>query len=162
MNIQFATWNMAYWTHRQSHREAWQYFTEDLHSDVFLFQEARPDFGILEKDNLVWHEADHNGHWGSGVYSPKYKIKEYTLRTNLKGAVTAAEIELYPNSSVIVVSLYGMLENLLNTQYSIPNLHRILSDLTVILEGKDTRDRIVLGGDFNAPPVGQATTREFT
>ena len=42
------------------------------------------------------------------------------------------------------------MEKISNVVYSIPNLHRMLSDLSGILESRDTKHRIILGGDFNA------------
>lgn len=42
------------------------------------------------------------------------------------------------------------MEKILNVTYAIPNLHRIFSDLTGLLEGRSTRNRIIIGGDFNA------------
>lgn len=49
-----------------------------------------------------------------------------------------------------VVSLYGLLERMLGTEYSITTLHRTLSDLTPVLSDPARRGRIVLGGDLNA------------
>jgi len=42
------------------------------------------------------------------------------------------------------------MEKILNVSYAIPNLHRIFSDLTGLLEGRATKNRIVIGGDLNA------------
>jgi endonuclease/exonuclease/phosphatase (EEP) superfamily protein YafD len=52
-----------------------------------------------------------------------------------------------------VISLYGLLERLLGTEYSITSLHRSLSDLTHVLDDRTRRGRIILGGDLNASPA---------
>jgi exonuclease III len=77
-------------------------------------------------------------------------MREISFKTQFFGSVTAVEVEIFPFFKLVVVSLYSILERIGSTFYSIPNLHRIFSDLTGILEGKYTRDRIILGGDFNA------------
>ena len=51
---------------------------------------------------------------------------------------------------IIVISVYALMEKILNVTYSIPNLHRIFSDLTGLIEGRDTKNRLVIGGDLNA------------
>jgi len=61
--------------------------------------------------------------------------------------VTVAEIKT-GKDSYICISLYGLFEKVGNTNYSITNLHRILSDLTGILNSRSKK--IILGGDFNA------------
>jgi endonuclease/exonuclease/phosphatase family metal-dependent hydrolase len=63
--------------------------------------------------------------------------------------VAAAEVA--DSVSVLtVISIYGLLENLHGTLYSITTLHRLFSDLTILLDDPRRRGRIVLGGDFNA------------
>ena len=131
--MKLATWNMAYWSHKQFETEAWKYFTKEINCDVFLCQESYPNLEILDKDSLVWNEIGESRPWGSGVYCPKYKIKEYSFNNSFFGAVTAAEIEINPEFKIIVISLYGLMEKISNVVYAIPNLHRIFSDLTDIL-----------------------------
>ncbi len=141
---------MAHWSHKKHDAEAWQYFLTKTDADIFLFQESYPNSDILRKDNLVWNEIGGSRPWGSGIYSPKYKIREYAFDNNFHGAVTAAEIEINAELKVIVISLYGLMEKISNISYAIPNLHRMFSDLTEILEFKDTKHRVIIGGDFNA------------
>jgi len=148
--MKFATWNMAYWSHKQYEKEAWKYFTGELGCDILLFQESFPNSEILDKDKLIWNAIGNTRPWGSGVYSPECKIKEYSFRNNFFGAVTAAEIGIRDDFKLIVISLYGLMEKISNVGYAIPNLHRIFSDLTGILESRDTRHRVVIGGDLNA------------
>ncbi|MCY4524472.1 MAG: hypothetical protein OXB84_07015 [Halobacteriovoraceae bacterium] len=150
MKLKVATWNMAHWSRQSYNREAWEYFSQGLGGDILLFQESVPNFDVLDKSQVVWRPIGGTRNWGSGIYSRKYKIKEYQLKTDFIGAVTAAEVEIGKNKSLIFVSLYGLFETILKTSYSIPNLHRMFSDLTGPLEGIETRGKIVIGGDFNA------------
>lgn len=141
---------MAYWSHKQYETEAWNYFSKELGCDVILFQESFPNIEILNNEQLIWNSIGGSRPWGSGIYSPKYKIREYSFKNNFFGAVTAAEVEIRIDFKLIVISLYGLMEKISNVVYSIPNLHRIFSDLTGILENSETRHKIVLGGDLNA------------
>jgi len=150
MELKLSTWNMAHWSHKKDNVEAWKYFVEEINSDIFLFQESYPNLEILNQDSLKWNEIGNSRQWGSGIYSPKYPIKEYSFNNNFFGAVTAAEIEISSDFKIIVISLYGLMEKIGGVVYAIPNLHRILSDLTGILESIKTKHRVIIGGDLNA------------
>jgi len=150
MKIKIATWNMAYWSHRKYESEAWDYLINGTDCDVFLTQESVPNLELLDRNSLVWNEIGGTRPWGTGIYSPKYKIREFPLNTSFVGSVAAAEIEVTSETKIIVISLYALMEKIANVAYSIPNLHRIFSDLTEVLEGSQTKHRVVLGGDFNA------------
>lgn len=150
MNIKFATWNMAHWSHKEYDKEAWEYLLNNVGCDVLLFQESYPNLEILNSSQVVWNSIGGTRPWGSGVYSSKYKIKEFSFKTDFFGSITAAEITLKNDLKLIVISLYGLMEKISNVVYSIPNLHRMFSDLTGILESRSTKHRVVLGGDFNA------------
>lgn len=141
---------MAYWSHRKHEVEAWDYLVNDLDCDIYLTQESVPNLENLDENSIVWNEIGGTRSWGTGIYSPKYTIKEYPLNTSFIGSVAAAEIEIIPETKIIVISLYALMEKISNITYSIPNLHRIFSDLTEVLEGGHTKHRVVLGGDFNA------------
>lgn len=141
---------MAHWSHKQFEAEAWDFFSKELDCDVLLFQESSPNLEILNADHLVWNAIGGTRPWGSGVYSENQNIKEVSFENKFFGAVTAAEIDVKSDFKLVVISVYGLMEKILNVTYAIPNLHRIFSDLTGLLEGRDTRHRIVLGGDLNA------------
>ena len=150
MKLRAATWNMAYWSHRKLETQAWNYSIRELGCDVLLTQESFPHPDILQEDHFVWNAIGGTRPWGSGVYCSKYKIKEHTFDNNFFGAVTAAEIQLKDDFKVIFISVYGLMEKIQNVTYAIPNLHRIFSDLTGLLERASTKHRIILGGDLNA------------
>ncbi len=141
---------MAHWSHRKYSEEAWKYFMTDLNSDVHLFQESYPNDNVLDQNQLIWNAIGGSRNWGSGIYSSKYQVTNYSFNNNFLGAVEVAEIDITEDFKPIVISLYGVFESILNVSYAIPNLHRIFSDLTGILEGRKTKHRVILGGDLNA------------
>ena len=141
---------MAHWSHKSHDDESWEYFTNGVGSDILLFQESVPNYNALKKEHLVWSEIGGTRTWGSGIYSPNFKIRPFVFNNNFSGAVTAAEIEIHDNLKIIVISLYGLMEKISKIGYAIPNLHRIFSDLTEILEFKETKHRVIIGGDLNA------------
>ncbi len=149
MRINLGTWNMAHWSHKKYSYESWNYFINELGCDILLFQESVPNFEILDKDKLVWNEIGDSRSWGSGVYSKNYKIREFNFNNSFFGAVTAAEVTVSDDLSLIVISLYGLFERIGNVIYATPNMHRILSDLTGILQSRGTKNRVIIGGDYN-------------
>lgn len=130
---------MAYWSHKSLLSESWDYFLNDLGCDILLFQESYPDYSKLQPEKLIWNKIGGTRLWGSGIYSLKHNIKEIKIDTKFIGSITAAEVKINDDFSLIVISLYGLMEKILNVSYSIPNLHRIFSDLTGLIEGRTTR-----------------------
>lgn len=149
MNIKFGTWNMAYWSHKKHSYDSWDYYVNELDLDILLFQESFPNFDVLNKDFLVWNKIGNSRPWGSGIYSKNYEIKELNFNNSFFGAVTASEIHISDEVNLIVISLYGLFEKINNVIYATPNFHRILSDLTGILQSRGTKNRVIIGGDFN-------------
>jgi exonuclease III len=152
MKVQIANWNMAYWQHRQLHGEAWHYFLNHIGADIFLFQEGRPAKSMMnQKRHLVWSEIGGKRDWGSGVYSPRRDLKEESIETLFKGVFSIGNTKIN-NKQLTLISLYGLMESNGPTKgYSITNLHRILSDLTGLLNGHIGGKRnFILCGDLNA------------
>jgi exodeoxyribonuclease-3 len=139
---------MSYWSHRYLLRDVWEYYTKD--TDIIICQEAYPDYSFLKRESMVWQEIGDNRPWGSGIYSPKYAIRNFPFKTIFPGIITVAEVDIDSEFKPIVISIYGLMEKLNGKCHSISNLHRIFSDLAGILENRKTRDRIIIGGDFNA------------
>ncbi len=152
MKIKIANWNMAYWQHKQLHDESWDFFLNRIDADIFLFQEAKPNKVIKhEKDNLVWDEIGGKRDWGSGIYSPKCKLVEEKIETKFNGVFSIANTEI-GNKKLTLISLYGLMTSSGPEKgYSIPNLHRMLSDLTPLFNGRiDGKRNIIMSGDLNA------------
>jgi len=146
MKIRIATWNMSYWQHKKDFEESWNYFLNEIDADIF-FQEARSSEKIKDdKKHLVWNEIGGNRDWGSGIYSKKYALSEEIIETNFKGVFIIANTKI-GNKILTLISLYGLMTN----TYSITNLHRMLSDLTGVLNDHVGGKRnIILGGGLNA------------
>jgi len=160
MKVKIATWNMAYWSHKKYLEEAWDYFLNELDTDIFLFQEAKPS-KTINSTNLIWHNAGKSvgrKYWSTGIYSKKYKLSEEpeesipeSSRQLFKELCIVANTKI-EGVKLTLISLYGRLDKLGNgPAYCMPNLHRVLSDLTSVLNGHiDGKRNIVLGGDLNA------------
>jgi exodeoxyribonuclease-3 len=150
MKIKIATWNMA---HRKCFDESWSYYINEINADIFFFQEARQP--KIKEGNLIWHNTGKE-YWGTGIYSKKYELSEETIplcKPELRGTCVIANSKINEETKLTLISLYGLWEKTwgkLNF-YSITNLHRMLSDLTGILNSHiNGRRKIILGGDFNA------------
>jgi len=159
MKLRVVTWNMAYWNHKNYLEEAWDYFLS-LDADIFLFQEAKRPKRLENDINFIWHNAgESNGRkeWGSGIYSKKYQLTEEPEtsipewnRNGFKQLCVIANAKVR-DKNLTFISLYGRMDKIGHIGYSIPNLHRIFSDLTGILKGHINGKRnIVLAGDLNA------------
>lgn len=125
---------------------------DETGADIFLFQEGRPTPDMLNsKDRLVWQAIESRGDWGSGIYSENYEIAEETIETQFMGVFTIGNITIN-RKSITLISIYGLMEKHGPTKgYSIPNLHRMLSDLTGLLDSKINGKRnIIMAGDLNA------------
>lgn len=153
------TWNMAYWSHKKLLDSSWRYFTQ-LGADVLLFQEAHKPTFIKNNQNFIWHPAGvSNGRksWGAGIYSGAYSLTEEPEasipewnRNGHKELCVIANTNIN-NTLFTFISLYGRMDKIGYIGYSIPNLHRIISDLTGILKGHMSGKRnIILAGDLNA------------
>jgi len=151
MKLKLATWNMAFWSHKTCHEEAWKYLIEEIDADIYLFQEACPHQELKDTPNFLWFEIGGNRNWGTGIYSKKYPIQHLPIQTGYTGSLVVGEVTITNDVELTIISLYGLLEKIGGTAYAITTLHRMLSDLTGILNGHIGGNRkIVLGGDLNA------------
>jgi endonuclease/exonuclease/phosphatase family metal-dependent hydrolase len=150
MKLKVATWNMAHWTHAPDSRRAWEFLDREVSADILLVQEALPP-ADRRNERCVWRAIGGSRRWGSGVLTNQLPLTEVPLeRNDYPGCLTVAEVALPDGSSLVAVSIYGILDN---QGYSITTLHRMLSDLTHLLEGKlrsGGRPAVILAGDLNA------------
>jgi hypothetical protein len=171
--LRVATWNMDHWRRSEILREqAWDFLHRVARIDVALVQEAVPvgrgrsvvfrETGI--RDDRVQPSRDLQ--WGSAVvsYGPQLRpIEQVTgpfsstpidlLRT-FPGSVAIAEIEL--ESPIVVVSAYGIIDH----GYAESTVHRILSDLTPLIDERRSR-RIIVAGDLNVTTQWSAKHKSF-
>lgn len=160
MKVKIATWNMGYWQHTEKTKQAWDFLDKTISPDIALVQEAVPisnrmgligtgrqfSGSLIDNETIIWQEIGGKRKWGSGILTKTFPLREVHFKNSHPGSVIVAEV-LLPNNSVwTCISLYGLLDH----GYSITTLHRIFSDLTLILDGKMGKRLIVLGGDFNA------------
>jgi exonuclease III len=156
LRLRVATWNMNHWAWRPEDRaKAWKFLDDVVAPDVALVQEAAVPPG---RARVVGPEgpAGAKRPWGAMVVSreqpvarlPNVRVRWHhgaidLLRT-LLGSVAIARVTPSETSPVVVISVYGAIE----PGYAVTTMHRILSDLTPLLDGKNGR-RVVLGGDFS-------------
>jgi len=143
--VKIVTWNMCYWRHRKNLQNSWNYLSEEINPDIVLAQETVPPPTLLNLKHYVWDEIGGNRNWGSGIFS-KHPIERVEFDNNYHGAVVAVEVTLSSEVKLTAISIHAIIEH----GYSIIPLHRIFSDLTLLLEGKMGKRHIILGGDFNA------------
>lgn len=149
--MKVATWNIPYSFRSASHDDAWEYYLTQIPADYYLFQEAQPPEWVTDKYDIVWAEIGGTRNWGSGIVSKEHRLREIRIDTEFRGAVMVAESNYRAELDIALVSLYGLMEDVGGVGYSITNLHRMLSDLTGLLEGRTHGQRdVVLGGDLNA------------
>lgn len=163
MTFSVAVWNM------QQRASGWDYFDRVLDADIALLQEvaaappsSRP--GLCK-------EIGGNRPWGSCVLSrhPLSELREVTnsytrgavpLIRHYPGAVVTALVEV-PHEPIVAVSTYGLFDD----GYSITSVHRILSDLTPLMDSS-LRHQVLVGGDLNCssqlpPPRDRARHRNL-
>jgi len=130
---------------RKTLQDSWNYLSEEIGPDIMLVQETIPPRIPMDSENYVWVEIGGTRRWGSGIFS-KHPIERVEFENNYPGSVIAGEIMLYSGEKLTAISIHVIIEH----GYSIIPLHRIFSDLTLLLEGRMGKRSIILGGDFNA------------
>lgn len=146
--MKIATWNIpSSFRSASSHADAWEYYLNEISADYYLFQEANPPEWVADEYDIVGAEIGGIRDWGSGIVSKDHTLREIEVDTEFRGGVMVAESEFSADHAVTLVSLYGLFEDIGGVKYSIPNLHRMLSDLTGLLT---YGNHVILGGDLNA------------
>lgn len=159
MKIKVATWNMAYWSHKKLHNNAWDYLLDKIGADFFLVQESRRPARLENDKNFLWHSSGTTTGrvgWGSGIYSKKHRLVQEpgssipSWNNQLFDEMCVVANARVNGRKIVLISIYGRMDKVGAVSYSITNLHRILSDLTGLLSGNFGRRNIILGGDLNA------------
>lgn len=161
--VRILSWNMNHWQ-RANPQAAWS-FLADCRVDYALLQETVPL--VDAADRLVFQEggmADRGG-WGSAVVSygrpirpvlealsPYGKGRQPTsvLRT-LPGCLAIADI----GEGILLISAYGAHD----AGYTVTTVHRLLSDVTPLLDSRSTRG-VVFAGDLNLSTQLRPPNRE--
>ena len=157
--MRIVAWNMNHWQARARSVDAWRYLLDELDPTIALLTEARPPERLVDDRRVVFAEVEGRGGWGSAIYATGgIELRHLPLKASHPGAFVAAEFDAPGlGAPITTISLYGLLERLLGTEYSTPSLHRSIWDLTGLLDDRSRRGRIVLGGDLNASPVRWGT-----
>lgn len=151
--LEVLTWNMA------RRAKAWDFLSGVLmdgsdQPTVALLQEASPpdELGAIHRPGGIGAGRP----WGSAVLgrglvlteldevTTRYSKHPNSLHQTWPGAVAIAVASLPGGDSVTFVSVYGVIDR----GYAITTMHRILSDLTPLLDSSHGR-HVVVGGDFN-------------
>lgn len=155
MKLRIGTWNVNFWQRRANQESSWRFLDEVVKPDLALLQECVPP---PERQPVVYREGgiSESRRWGSAVVSygadlePITEVKSRHGRGTLPllgthpGSVAVAEAQIAGADPIVVVSAYGVLDE----GYAITTVHRILSDLTPLIDSPFGR-RLVIGGDLN-------------
>ena len=164
---------MDYWRRSDELRaRAWYFLRERVRPDVALVQEAKPR---APHDGAVFREGgihdDRSGEakdlgWGSAVVSfgpplrgvdhalGPFRIGPNPVLRTFPGTVAVAEVEAV--EPLVVVSAYGLIDR----GYADTTVHRLLSDLTPLIDERRAR-RMVIAGDLNITTQWSAKHRSF-
>ena len=159
--MRIVTWNMNAAFRGEGHSGSWDWLVERLQPDVVLAQEAIKPDTLTGHGALVGPLGSRYG-WGSWVavfgdsvsLEPMLRLPlgEYipppALADSHPGSCAVATIALPNGERLVAASIYGLMDNTGNgrIRHATTTLHRILSDLMPVFEG---RLPIVLGGDLN-------------
>src|SRR5262249_50810432 len=151
------TWNMRYWQRAPDSENAWRYLQDDRRPDFALLQETVPPTG-LDPAQLVYRKRGIGGtrRWGSAVVSFGVPIQGGSVARSVYGKRDVSILETHPGIVAVAettiagelyafVSVYGLIDN----RYADTTMHRIISDLTPLLDSARFTKRVILGGDFN-------------
>lgn len=139
MKIGVVTWNIC----RKPPLAVWEYLTDSTIPTICLLQEVYSNDS--DSQTFLSNRID-NKRGSTAILTNGLSLKKIELkRDSHPGTITTGNVYLPDGQSLTVISLYGLLDE----GYSITTLHRILSDLTPLI---DHTKRIIIGGDFNASP----------
>lgn len=134
--------------------DGWAYLRDHLPADVALLQEAAP----REASGPIFRKGGigTNRPWGSAIVPRGVRLRELTdvtgphsvtpasLYRTWPGAVVVAVAEPDDQPPVTFVGVYGLID----CGYAVTTVHRVLSDLTPLLDSRLGK-RLILGGDLN-------------
>jgi exonuclease III len=163
MNLSVVIWNMNHWPRSSKQRaEAWAYLRDGLAPDFALVQEAVPPSDVpgvvyspLTSQNYVWGTA-------VVVFNPILRVTAIPrrpvatslvvgeLEDNQPGTSAAAIVTLPSGKEIVALSVYGAMEKTGTGKSSATTtVHRILSDLTPLLDSAREPRPMIFGGDLN-------------
>jgi hypothetical protein len=143
MRLRVATWNL------RRRGEAWHFIDDQLDADIVLAQEA---VAPPHREHVVYRRGGIGGNrpWGSAV-AARLSVREVVrAKSGPMRSSTERIRAAWPSggrsrgrTSDRRLSVSGLIDD----GYAATTMHRILSDLTPLLDSR--RERLVLGGDLN-------------
>ena len=171
--LRFATWNMDHWRSSDDLRQkAWTFFERTVRPDIALVQEAFP---VGRGSSVVFREEGiHDDRrspvrdlgWGSAVisYGPPlqpllsakspFRPDAQPLLRTFPGSVAIAEV--VRDIPIVAVSAYGLIDR----GYAETTVHRILCDLTPLVDERCGQG-IIIAGDLNITTQWSKKHRSF-
>ena len=165
--LRLVSWNMG--GAFAGSRTEWDYLLSDPTLDAGILQETPYPTGVEVEtvpDRGTYWKTETGGQFRSRTaiarLSDRVALAEVPtaplgyagsgeMAVSRMGTVTAAEVVVAATEErITVISVYGLWENPVPYQqlmYSDASMHRILSDISVLVSGSDRR--VVLAGDFN-------------
>jgi endonuclease/exonuclease/phosphatase family metal-dependent hydrolase len=157
--MRIVTWNMNHGFRRHQAAEQWA-FLDSLEPTIALVQEAPERDG-----NFIRREVEGRG-LGTGVLGyGEVKLTEVPcvrlgeplparhLEASHPGSFVVAECDLGLGRKLQAISIYGLMKSAFTkVVYATAPLHRLLSDLTPILDAHRNKKPVVMGGDLNITP----------
>lgn len=163
MELSIATWNMNHWQRKPDQRaDAWAYLKNVVAPDVALVQEAVPPEDLTSSVYQPFPSTHRQ--WGTAiaVFNPTLQVapiprREVTpyleageIEDSQPGTSAVAEITCPDGTQLVVASVYGAIEKAgSGTGYATTTVHRVLSDLTPLLDSSRQRRPVIMGGDLN-------------
>lgn len=154
--MRIATWNTNSRKPKGDESSARRHLMDTVGVDVALFQEAGP----FDPGDCLIGELIDGRSFGSAVevtrslHASRVEFDQTHPGASIVVDVVVPEWE----KPLTVISIYGVLERTLHTEFSITTLHRQLSDLTQFLDYRAERP-VVLGGDLNVSLAWDAKQR---
>jgi endonuclease/exonuclease/phosphatase family metal-dependent hydrolase len=162
--LRVVTWNMDHWRRSPDVRaEAWSYLEHELRPDIALLQETIPSGQPAERvtfrssgihDDRKSPARDLG--WGSAVVSfgptvrsrnsakSPFHSEPIPLLRTFPGSVAIADVDCGDKGIVVAVSAYGLIDR----GYADTTVHRILSDLTPLIDERRA-SAMLIAGDLN-------------
>ena len=147
MRFTIMTWNL------RRRPQGYAYLDEHLRPDVALLQETSPPPG---RGQTIYRAIGGARNWGSAITSRRWPLTQITstrgpaskqpadLLITHPGCTAIARITPPDHEPIVLVSIYGLIDN----GYAHTTMHRLLSDLTPLLDSHRNK-RLILGGDLN-------------
>ncbi|NUO50824.1 MAG: hypothetical protein HOV80_18380 [Polyangiaceae bacterium] len=161
MRLRVVSWNMNHPFRREQAEEQWAYL-DSLEPTIALVQEAPPPPASCQ---AIFQEVPRVKLRTGIVAYGKVELTEIPtvplgedapeghLVTSCPGTFVAARAKLSDGPRVTLISAYGLLSSVLTkTNYATTNVHRMLSDLTPLLDVQRNKQPLIFGGDLNVSP----------